>query len=72
MVVLYDYVMNGHVINTQYGVITYLDWLMKEKERIEKNPERQAKIVGKAFSSCLMVNEVNGCQCEDCKKVFGE
>ena len=56
---------NGY-IETQYGLITFCDWMNKEKERIEKNRERKAEIIIKGFTVSLWVNEVKGCKCTDC------
>jgi hypothetical protein len=45
MLILYRYNDPSVMIDTQYGVVTYLKWLEKEKERIEKDPTRTAEIV---------------------------
>jgi hypothetical protein len=42
---LYRYNDPTAIIDTQYGTITYLRWLEKEKERIEKDSTRTAEIV---------------------------
>ena len=71
MIKLYGNAPNSNIINTQYGDISYLDWLSKEKNRIEKDPKREAQIRNIGNSCSLYVNEVKGCSCEACRKVFG-
>jgi hypothetical protein len=34
----------GYMMRTQYGLITYLQWCEKERDRILKNPDRKAEI----------------------------
>ena len=44
MIQLYEYSKRNERFKTQYGNITYLDWLHREKERIERSPGRKAEI----------------------------
>ncbi len=74
-ILLYGYQGNETMIDTQYGKILHINWLGKEKERIEKNPIRIAEIVTKINRknpySALFVNETEGCNCEICRRKFG-
>ena len=66
MIELYKPNLDDKIINAQYGDIPYLEWLMKEKERIEKDPKRKAEIFFKKNKSSLFVNEVEYCTCQKC------
>jgi len=69
-ILLYDYAPNNKWIETRNGLIHYLEWLTKEKKRIEKGPERKAEIDNRGSASALHVNEVKGCTCMFCKKLY--
>ena len=72
MVTLYVQRNPDERIDTQYGNLTYLDWLKNEKERIEKDPTRTAEISTEGwFTVGLRVNEVPGCKCEACVRMYG-
>ena len=75
MILHLDFNHREAMIDTQYGFITHLSWLQKEQGRIEKDPLRYATIQslpGDQNIVGLFVNEVKGCQCKDCKRVFKE
>ncbi len=65
-ILLYDFNYSINPIDTQYGNITHLEWLQKEKERIERDKSRRAEIIHRGATCCLKVNAVPGCGCKLC------
>jgi len=63
---LYEYQDPNTLIDSQYGSITYLNWLRKEKTRIEYDSSRRAEVVEYKGNFCLMVNASTGCSCDFC------
>ncbi len=66
-VLLYDFGISVNQIKTQYGNITYLEWLQREKERIEVDKDRRTEIIYKGETCCLKVNAAPDCTCDLCK-----
>lgn len=61
LVQLYNYERKDMLIDTQYGTITYLQWLRKEKERIELGIAREVKIHSlRNGKVALYANDVTG------------
>ena len=58
MMELYEWRPKTHIMDTQYGMINYLDWVNKEKQRIEKDPGRVANIKTFGEICTLEVNRV--------------
>ena len=71
MIKLYDFNISEDLIETQYGEITYLQWLNKEKERIERGSGRMAEVVIHGVSSSLFVNPPKDCNCDECRRIRG-
>jgi len=46
------------MINTQYGLIKYSEWLSKEKARINSDPDRSSEIRTRGVDIALFVNQV--------------
>lgn len=55
------------MIDSQYGKISYKDWLHKEADRINADPARKAEVKARKHDGkmCLLVNKV-------CEEVEGE
>ena len=74
MIELYGYQFNDQMIRTQYGEISHLEWLQKEKVRIEKDPYRKANIITRkevlGLTSALFVNEMPDCGCPVCRRLY--
>lgn len=45
-------------IDSQWGTLTYIQWLEKEKERIERNRDRTAEIRREGINVALFVDDV--------------
>jgi hypothetical protein len=58
LIQLYVFDERGNRNYTQYGRISHLSWLKKEKKRIESKPNRQAMIVERKGLYALYVNPV--------------
>lgn len=58
MMELYEWRPKAHIMDTQYGTINYLDWVNKEKQRIEKDPDRVANVLTSSGRCTLEVNRV--------------
>lgn len=56
---LYHWGLRNEKIDTQYGEITYYEWLEKEKERITKDKSRFAEIREHGKKYALFVNDVS-------------
>ena len=46
--------LQNEMLDTCYGRITYLEWLTKERDRINANPKRLTEITGKQGGICLV------------------
>lgn len=46
------------IIDTQYGLIKYSEWLSKEKARIDSVPNRTSEIRTRGIGIALYVNQV--------------
>ena len=60
MIQLYEYSRGNERFRTQYGNIAYLDWLHREKERIELASGRKAEIREYRKKVGLFVDNVSG------------
>ena len=58
MIQLYRPSPPGEIIDSQYGMIPVLEWLHREKERIEKAAGRKAEIVFLDNKYSLSVNNI--------------
>ena len=46
----------SEMLDTGYGRIPYLDWLMRESFRINKNPKRHTEVIERKRGACLVEN----------------
>ena len=58
LIQLYNWSPGHEVIQSQYGTMPYLEWLRREKARIERAPGRVAKIITSGGRCALFVNDV--------------
>lgn len=56
---LYEYAPDGETLKTGYGEMKMLQWLIREKIRIEKNPLRWVEVVQHTYNSNMVGLFVN-------------
>ena len=59
LIQLYNWSPKHEMLTSQYGTIHCLEWMRREKARIERTPGRVAEIMESGSRCALFVNDVS-------------